>query len=33
MKKIKQQRPVRGIWEWLMTGDWEGGDGTTGGRG
>lgn len=32
MKKIKQ-RPVRGFWDWVLTGDWDGGTGSTGGYG
>lgn len=28
MKKI--QRPARGFWDWLSTGDWNGGVGSTG---
>lgn len=26
----KTTRPVRGIWDWLATGDWNGGEGGTG---
>ena len=33
MKKKIQQRPGRGIWDWLMTGDWNGGHGSTGTNG
>lgn len=26
----KQLRPTRGIWDWLGTGNWDGGEGNTG---
>ncbi len=32
MNKNKQ-RPVRGLWDWVMTGSWDGGTGTLGGEG
>ena len=32
MKNVRQ-RPTRGIWEWLYTGDWNGGEGSGGGQG
>lgn len=32
MKKVAQ-RPTRGIWDWLATGQWDGGDGNAGGHG
>ncbi len=32
MKKTAQ-RPTRGIWDWLWTGQWDGGDGSAGGQG
>jgi hypothetical protein len=30
MKKANQ-RPTRGLWDWIMTGEWDGGRGNTGG--
>ena len=27
---IKNQRPTRGFWDWVATGQWEGGDGGAG---
>ena len=29
----KNQRPTRGIWDWLSTGQWDGGDGSVGTQG
>lgn len=29
MKKLSK-RPIRGFWDWVATGDWEGGAGGTG---
>lgn len=30
MKTTNRQRPVRGFWDWVATGNWDGGDGNTG---
>lgn len=30
---IKNQRPVRGFWDWVATGHWDGGTGSTGANG
>jgi hypothetical protein len=30
---VKQQRPVRGFWDWVVTGEWGGGNGNTGTNG
>lgn len=32
MKKSIRQRPLRGIWDWIATGDWDGGQGSAGGQ-
>ena len=29
----KNMRPTRGFWDWVMTGQWQGGDGNTGTNG
>lgn len=31
--KNNRQRPTRDFWDWLSTGDWNGGEGTAGGQG
>lgn len=28
----KNQRPTRGFWDWVVTGNWEGGEGSAGGQ-
>jgi hypothetical protein len=33
MKKNIRQRPVRGFWDWVATGDWDGGHANTGTHG
>lgn len=30
---MKKNQPVRGFWDWVSTGQWEGGDGNTGSNG
>lgn len=30
---MKNQRPVRGFWDWVATGNWDGGTGSTGTNG
>lgn len=30
---MKTKRPTRGFWDWVATGNWEGGEGSTGWNG
>lgn len=31
--KILKKRPVRGLWDWVVTGNWDGGETGTGANG
>jgi hypothetical protein len=32
MKKANRQRPVRGFWDWVSTGSWDGNQDNAGGQ-